>query len=103
MHASVGSVLVFTIFFSKVSSVLVFQNILISVRFYFFICAVVQYWSWWNINAQSASFRSLVATEHIAAALAPYMHNAAAAAANSVEQEASDVVVENTIFDWALR
>ena len=63
---------------------------------------MVQYWSWWNINAQSASFRSLVATEHIAAALAPYMHNAAAAA-NSVEQEANDVVVENTIFDWALR
>ena len=49
---------------------------------------------------QSASLRSLVATEHIAAALAPYMRNAAAA--NNIEQAASDVVVEDTIFGWAL-
>ena len=55
------------------------------------------FWLWAVINAQSASLRSLVATEHIAAALAPYMRNAAAAA-NSVEQAAIDVVVEDIIF-----
>ena len=44
-------------------------------------------------------------SEHIAAALAPYRRNAAAAA-NNVKQAASDVVVEDTqdtIFGWALR
>ena len=45
--------------------------------------------------------------EHFAAALALYMCNAAAgaaaAAAASVEQEASDVVVEDTIFGRVLR
>ena len=56
------------------------------------------------MNAQNASLRSLVATDHIAAALAPYMSNAAVA--NSVEQAASDLrvlVVEDTISGLTLR